>query len=401
MDIICSKVKPTHRRVPQIVFRAGLAAAVLFFAAFSLASAATVREIDKKIKTNQKELDRLRGEIKTLETEKNKLKRDEDALIRNLKKLDAEIAESVKKQVRLNRQKHETELQIKRIEGNISLYSNETQKWERSVLESVATYYVEVAYPERLKTDPVADWAYQASISMMVSSMKGAESKKNVSVQKERELVNSKNLLVALQKQSEEEMKKQRAAQLEKNQLYKTTLGKRVIAEQQAQQMKETADSLESLVNKLIQKKERTLNAEREAELLKKSFHEKQKTLPWPVDGGTVVSQYGKHLHPELNIPVYNNGVRIRTQPNSPVRSVEKGSVIYAADFRSYGQTVIIDHGGDTFSIYGLLGSITVKEGEKIVEGKIIGASSPDPASQIYFELRVQGKTENPLLWLK
>jgi len=60
-----------------------------------------------------------------------------------------------------------------------------------------------------------------------------------------------------------------------------------------------------------------------------------------------------------------------------------------------------VDHGGDTYSVYGLLGNILVKEGKKIAAGSAIGTATADVNSQIYFEFRSQGKAENPLLWLK
>ena len=44
---------------------------------------------------------------------------------------------------------------------------------------------------------------------------------------------------------------------------------------------------------------------------------------------------------------------------------------------------------------------MVVKEGEKIPAGKILGTSGPDQDWQVYFEIRNQGKSENPLLWLK
>ena len=98
---------------------------------------------------------------------------------------------------------------------------------------------------------------------------------------------------------------------------------------------------------------------------------------------------------------VISNGIKIRTQSGSPVKSVEKGTVIFADDFRSYGQTVIIDHGGDLYTIYGLLGSIMVQEGQKIESGRVIGNAGAETQPQVYFEVRTDGHPVNPLTWLK
>jgi septal ring factor EnvC (AmiA/AmiB activator) len=251
-----------------------------------------------------------------------------------------------------------------------------------------------------LRTSPAEAWALRALVSLKYSSLKSARIQQDLAMGKEKRLQNVRKMLVGLKTEQEQEIQRQKKSQAEKSQLYKTTQGKRIIAEQEAQRLIETREELEKMISGLAEKREKSLAALREAELLKKTFYEKRGNLPWPAEG-TVVSQFGRRKHADLNITVINSGIKIRTSPSSPVRSVERGTVIYAADFRSYGQTVIVDHGGDSYSVYGLMGNLLVKEGEKIPLGKILGASSPEEGSQIYFELRNQGKSENPLLWLK
>src|SRR5438034_1163074 len=99
--------------------------AMVFVPIFKATSrAASYREIDKKLKGHKKDLESLQEQIRNLETEKVRLKRDEDSLRKVLKKIDSDIERSTKRQVRQKRKIRETEQQIKKISNEISFYSS-------------------------------------------------------------------------------------------------------------------------------------------------------------------------------------------------------------------------------------------------------------------------------------
>ena len=358
-----------------------------------------MRELDKKIKSQKKSLVQLEEQIKSAQAAREKLKEDEDSLARTLRALDSEIERSVKKQVNQRRMIQENEKNMKQLTQEIALLSDEGKMWEGAVLTDLRSYHEQVIFPLRLVTDPMAAWALRAIIGSKVRQMNNIQVRRVTSLEREEELTKSKRKLVHMKGDLEAEVQKQKKSQAEKSRLHKTTQGKRIIAEQEVQRLGETRDAMESLIAKLTERRKQTLAAQREAELAKKSFHEKRGNLPWPAEG-PILSQFGRQKHPDLNIIVINSGIKIKTVPQCPVQAVAKGTVIYASDFRSYGQTVIVDHGGETYSVYGLLGEIGVKEGEKVIAGKLIGAAPDDAAAQIYFEIKNQGRSENPLLWL-
>jgi len=83
---------------------------------------------------------------------------------------------------------------------------------------------------------------------------------------------------------------------------------------------------------------------------------------------------------------------------------VAPGEVLYANELKGYGNILIIDHGNRLYSIYGHLAQILVKVGDQVRAGQSIarlgpGNSESDPT--LYFEIRRQGKPEDPLNWLK
>jgi septal ring factor EnvC (AmiA/AmiB activator) len=119
--------------------------------------------------------------------------------------------------------------------------------------------------------------------------------------------------------------------------------------------------------------------------------------LPWPVEG-TVRHGFGAVVgaRPPLR------GVEIATADAAAVHAVQDGTVAYADLFAGYGRLVILDHGNQTFSLYGNLGTIDVAKGARVGRGGPIGtAGLADGADGVvYFELRVDGRPVNPVQWL-
>jgi septal ring factor EnvC (AmiA/AmiB activator) len=85
------------------------------------------------------------------------------------------------------------------------------------------------------------------------------------------------------------------------------------------------------------------------------------------------------------------------------VVAIHDGTVAFAGPFAGYGNLVIVDHGAQTFSLYGDLLDIGVQKGARIEHGHTVGTAGPIPSGSdgIYFELRVDAHPVDPLQWLK
>ncbi|HYS27349.1 MAG TPA: peptidoglycan DD-metalloendopeptidase family protein [Vicinamibacterales bacterium] len=97
------------------------------------------------------------------------------------------------------------------------------------------------------------------------------------------------------------------------------------------------------------------------------------------------------------------NGIEISAPEGTPVAAVHPGTVDYADAFSGFGNMVIVDHGGNYFSLYGYLGSIDVARGDHVDAGAQLGrvGTAPTGPPSLYFELRVDGRSVDPLQWLK
>ena len=116
--------------------------------------------------------------------------------------------------------------------------------------------------------------------------------------------------------------------------------------------------------------------------------------LEWPV-GGPVSRRFGRGSAA--------NGIEISAPEGSNASAVHDGTVAFAGPFTGFGNLVIVDHGAQTFSLYGDLLDIAVKKGARIEHGQPVGTAGPIPSGSegIYFELRVDGHPVDPLQWLK
>ena len=125
--------------------------------------------------------------------------------------------------------------------------------------------------------------------------------------------------------------------------------------------------------------------------------------LDWPVKG-PVSAPFGKFKHPEFATELVRKGIDIDAPIGEPVRAVEKGRVVFADRFTGYGRMVIVDHGERYYTIYAHLSEIIRKIGDELRRGEILGRvgdSDSLSGAKLYFELRKDGRSMDPLPWLR
>lgn len=124
--------------------------------------------------------------------------------------------------------------------------------------------------------------------------------------------------------------------------------------------------------------------------------------LDWPVEG-TILYGFGRLVNPN-NTTVRWNGIGIGAPEGTAVRSVASGRVVVAEAVGTYGMTIIIQHGGGDYSVYGSLSRIAVQKEAMVSKGDVIGfvgSADPDLPPRLHFEIRPQGRAVDPLEWLR
>ncbi|HMG12790.1 MAG TPA: peptidoglycan DD-metalloendopeptidase family protein, partial [Gemmatimonadaceae bacterium] len=124
--------------------------------------------------------------------------------------------------------------------------------------------------------------------------------------------------------------------------------------------------------------------------------------LDWPVNG-TFLYRFGRYVNPN-NTTTRWNGIGITAPVGTSVKSVSAGTVAYAGPMGTYGNTVILEHGGGDYSVYGSLDKIAVRKGVRVIKGQAlgtVGVSDPALGAHLHFEIRRGGPAVDPAEWLR
>jgi septal ring factor EnvC (AmiA/AmiB activator) len=121
--------------------------------------------------------------------------------------------------------------------------------------------------------------------------------------------------------------------------------------------------------------------------------------LEWPTTG-PVRHRFGRAAGPGAP---ESKGIEIGAVEGAPVQAVHEGTVAFADPFAGFGNLVIVDHGVQSFTLYGDLLEIAVRRGGRVERGQLVGSVGSAPAGPpgLYFELRIDGRAVDPLQWLR
>ncbi|MBY3621063.1 peptidoglycan DD-metalloendopeptidase family protein [Acinetobacter sp. CUI P1] len=124
-----------------------------------------------------------------------------------------------------------------------------------------------------------------------------------------------------------------------------------------------------------------------------------------PVANARITSNYGSRIHPITKKVKQHNGVDMAAAEGTAINAAEDGVVIVADWWGGYGNTVIIDHGNNLWTLYPHIRNNgtkvqkgqAVKRGQKIAE---VGSTGISTGPHLHFEVRVNGKAINPMPYL-
>jgi len=119
----------------------------------------------------------------------------------------------------------------------------------------------------------------------------------------------------------------------------------------------------------------------------------------WPVTG-RMLADFGQ---PRAGGQLRWDGVLIAAPAGSEVRAVRAGKVVYADWLPGLGLLLVLDHGGGYLSLYGHAQDLTRKVGDRAASGEVIahvGDSGGQPRPALYFEVRRNGRPQNPRNWV-
>jgi murein DD-endopeptidase MepM/ murein hydrolase activator NlpD len=115
-------------------------------------------------------------------------------------------------------------------------------------------------------------------------------------------------------------------------------------------------------------------------------------------------SGFGIRSDPFLGRPAMHTGLDFRAQMGDPVRATANGKVVSAGWSGGYGRMVEIDHGNGLSTRYGHLSEITVRVGDTVKIGQVIGevgSTGRSTGPHLHYETRIDGEAVDPQKFLR
>ena len=121
----------------------------------------------------------------------------------------------------------------------------------------------------------------------------------------------------------------------------------------------------------------------------------------WPAPGyTTITSNYGMRYHPIFKIFRFHSGTDIGMPTGAYIVAANDGIVTTSLYSNSYGNMIILNHGGGISTLYAHGSKILVQTGQEVKKGDIImeaGSTGWSTGPHLHFEVRLNGKYMDPI----
>jgi murein hydrolase activator len=182
------------------------------------------------------------------------------------------------------------------------------------------------------------------------------------------------------------------------------------LQEQELAAKKKSARELKSIITRLIQEENK-----RKTKISQKSVspNNKNKTpenlsvnpsgkYSWPASSRTLLRKYGPYKNPETGTILDNPGIDISAKKGTNVKASSPGFVSLVHWLPGYGSLIIIDHGDDMRTVYANLSEVSVRQGNKVQNGTVIGRTGESVDGEfLHFEVWRGTRRLNPLNYLR
>jgi septal ring factor EnvC (AmiA/AmiB activator) len=356
----------------------------------------------KAVANDEQQLSNLKQEIKKLEQWLNTARDEHSQLDQALRKSDLEIAELLKKIERTRTELKEEQFRLKKLRLEQSQLRELKQQHRQHLAEQLrSAQKLGDQGPLKLllnQNDPQQaqrmmryfdyfNVARIKNIQRLLAELQHLDTIAEQILQQERKL-----------QQSESRLLKQNRALTTRKQAQKkllASLSKQLFSKEQRLRRKQTdRKRLEKLlgeVQNLISNSPRK-NDER-------PFRAMKGKLPRPASG-RISKAFGNRRDQHARW----DGWLINTLEGQKVRAVHHGRVVFSDWLRGFGLITIIDHGHGYLSLYAHNQTLFHDVGTWVNQGDTLalsGINQDSGKANLYFEIRHQGRPQDPAVWLK
>lgn len=166
---------------------------------------------------------------------------------------------------------------------------------------------------------------------------------------------------------------------------------------------------LKSDYNALEEQEDLLLQASQDIEEMLKGYASdvvnSNASFVWPAPKSKrITSPFGVRIHPIYKKKKMHTGIDIDLPYGEAVVASADGKIILSEWYGGYGKTVMIDHGGGVVTLYAHNANLAVQKGEIVKKGQKVascGSTGVSTGAHLHFEVRQNGKPQNPMDWFQ
>ncbi len=359
--------------------------------------------LDDRIHSQKGKLQDIEVQIKKHRADTQQLKKKETDVLKQLSYLDKEIALATRYLAELGKKERLLNQQIDSLRANISVEGNVLVRQKAILAERVRQMYMRGPEHQWVfvlggedMSDKLRRYKFMRMVAERDAQLIHAVDERKQGLELEQAGVTEALADIAATRSVQEA----EAAKLQKNKRTRVSMLNQIGADQTKNQqainkLEKSQEQLKNLIGQLERSREDPTG------LPPGGFVKLKGRLGKPVSG-KIIGSFGKSRHPTYGTVTFNNGVDIQAADGSPIRAVAAGRVEFVDWIDSYGNCIIINHGGGYYTLYAHASDIFVRPDQNVLGNDVI-AEVGDTGSlhgyACHFEIRQSKQALNPMEW--
>ena len=371
-----------------------------FFTLSSVAEEFPAPHAKKDVTSFRIKIRKLQEGILEQEDQKDITDKQERSILAELEILDKKLVEQLQKLNELKRKINQQQERIDRETEALKTIRHEKQLVEAHLKKRITAYYTmgdigllnvsfsSKSFPELLtfhdafntliKYDQDVIQVYQDTLAEQTKVKKG--------------LALEKSVLESFLSQTVHETRILEQTKDEKRRLLVHVRTQSQLHQQAITEMQAASDRLANAI----------VDIKNQNQIFENGFEVNRGSLPPPVDG-TLVTLFDQEKRNKLGIVKKSKGIELTAPDDTDIVAVSDGQVIFAGYLRGYGNTVVLHHGFQYYTVTSRIESILVEKGQEVRRETPIGRMGATATlfdGGLYFEIRHGQQSLDPLLWL-
>ena len=348
------------------------------------------------------------NELDALEQQKNSIEAQKNNVSQQKAAEQNKKAAAQKEVTNLANAQNKAQGDLQKISGDLNNINNDIKNLDQAIKEAEDKYNqqrelfktrVRLMY-ENSGTSPVKAFVEAKSMSDFLAKIELM----SLIAKKDKDLVQSldaskKDVEYKKKLKEDEKLAKERQ-EADQKKVITTLQVSRAQKDQEISAINSRLNQLEREENELNRKSEEIANWIRSLKSKRKGGYAGG-NMTWPVpSSGNVTSPFGNRLHPVLKQNRMHTGIDIAAPNGVSIVAANTGTVIFSGWQDGYGNTVILDHGGEITTLYAHCSRLLVKSGQDVAAGEVIakvGSTGLSTGPHLHFEVRKNGEPVDPL----